>query len=78
VVLEQFLNICSPSLFSAFGKPFLAIPNFAHLLLPNQDANADAKSKEQNYLPFSIRCASRAFAHLPPVSQKRFACGSMV
>lgn len=39
-----------PTLFFGFCKPALAIPNLAHLLLPCQQANAYAKSKELNFL----------------------------
>lgn len=81
-MLFWFYSICwtkefkiFPSLFG-LEKPASSIPNLAHLLLPTSDTNAIAKSKELNSLPFSILCASRVFAHLLPVSQRRFACGS--
>lgn len=40
-----------PSLFFGFEKPVLAIPNLAHLLLPFQATDADAKPKELNPSP---------------------------
>ena len=69
-------NICErefkifPSLFSALKKPCLAISNLAHLLLPHQDNNANAKPKELNPTLLINGFASQIFAHLTPLNQK--------
>jgi len=58
-----------PSLFFGFEKPVLAIPNLAHLLLPYQDANADAKSKELNPTAQQIGVLRTLFARALNVPQ---------
>lgn len=71
--MKRVFNYLLSLAFFGFEKPVIASPYLAHLFFEK----SQQKTKELNYLPKTIRCASHLFAHLPPVSHRRFACGSM-
>lgn len=48
--LGKVFHFFLPTHFFGFCKPALAITNLAHFLLPCRQANANAKSKELNFL----------------------------
>lgn len=59
--LGKVFHFFLPTLFFGFCKPALAITNLAHLLLPCRQADANAKSKELNFLTRKIIVLNKFF-----------------
>ena len=73
VKMKRVLIVCFPPLFSVFTKPFLAIPNLAHLFF-QKDLK---KTKKLNCLPSQIGVL-RTFCASPFGQSKALACWQQV